>query len=75
MTAPQLRQYLQNAPLTLHLGSGRKFRVPHTDYAHVSPNGKFVIVYGATPDDIFEIVGLKDIESVTMKNPKNQSAA
>ncbi|MSU50432.1 MAG: hypothetical protein EXS37_15335 [Opitutus sp.] len=63
MTANQLRQTLENAPLTLHLVSGRSLRVQHTDYALVSPTGDSVAVYSKAGG--LTLVSLSNIESIT----------
>ena len=37
MTAEHLREILHSrAPLIVHVMSGRRFVIPHSDYAHIS---------------------------------------
>lgn len=60
--AAQLRETLQNAPLTLQLVSGRTLRVLHTDYALVSPTGDSVAVYSKAGG--LTLVALSNIEAI-----------
>ncbi|MBI4625589.1 MAG: hypothetical protein HY736_20515 [Verrucomicrobia bacterium] len=73
MTAAQLRKYLaEDAPLTIHVGSGRKFYVPHTDFAMLSTSQKFLVFFDAR--DIAEIIPLRSIESITLARKKTSAA-
>ncbi len=69
MNATQLRETLNNAPLTLLLVSGRTLRVPHSDYALVSPTGDSVAVYSKAGG--LTLVSLNNIEAVKPEGKKN----
>ena len=69
MTATQLRQTLENAPLTIELVSGRTLRVQHTDYALVSPTGDSLAVYSKAGG--LTIVSIHNIESIKPDRKKN----
>jgi len=69
MTATQLREIFQNAPLTIHLVSGRTLRVQHTDYALVSPTGDSVAVYSKAGG--LTLVSIGNIESIKPDRKKN----
>lgn len=63
MTAVQLRNHLhKHSPLTLNLVDGSKLQIPHTDYAHVSPSGRVLTVYGK--NDVLDIVLVSNIASI-----------
>ncbi|TWT42207.1 hypothetical protein RAS1_33370 [Phycisphaerae bacterium RAS1] len=53
-------------PFRLHLSSGRSLEVHHRDFIARSPAGRSVIVY--KPDESFEVVDLRLIESVEVGN-------
>jgi hypothetical protein len=48
MLAATVRDYLHRVPFTpfiIQMNDGRKYKVPHPDFAHVSPNRSTVTVY------------------------------
>ena len=48
MTATRIRELLHAVPFKpfkIHLPGGEKIRVPHPDFAHLSPKGKTMIVW------------------------------
>lgn len=69
MTATQLKETLQNAPLTIHLVSGRTLRVRHIDYALVSPTGDSVAIYSKAGG--LTVVSISNIESIKPDRKKN----
>jgi hypothetical protein len=65
MTLEEIRRLLhEDAPLTIHLVSGRQFHVPHTDHAAISMNNTSLIISDDQGD--IEIIRLPSIESVTL---------
>jgi hypothetical protein len=67
MTLDQLRKLLnEDAPLVIHLVSGREFHVPHTDYVALSQNGSSLSFWDAKNQ--LEIIRTATIESITVEN-------
>ena len=65
MTLDEIRKFLhEDAPLTIHLVSGREFFVPHTNHAALSRNNTSLII--SDDQDNLEIIRLPSIESVTL---------
>jgi hypothetical protein len=65
MTVDEVRKFLhEDAPLTIHLVSGREFHVPHTDHAAISKNNTSLII--SDDQDNLEIIRLPSIESITL---------
>ena len=70
MDSDEIRKLLErNQPFTVHLADGRKFSVPHRDFASVSPSRRTMTVY----DDqgLTEILSMVLISSLTV----NEQAA
>jgi hypothetical protein len=66
MTLEQIRRILrEDAPLTVHLVSGRSFHVRHTDYAALSMSDTSLIL--TDDNDQIEIIRLPSIESITLE--------
>ena len=64
MDVNQLKELLRaRSPVTLHIMSGRELKVPHTDFALFSRDGKTLVVL--LESDVFQIVNVAAIESVT----------
>jgi hypothetical protein len=65
MTVEHIRELLhKNAPLVVHLVSGREFRIPQGDFAHVSQSQNYLVF--TNEDDTVELIRLPSIESVTV---------
>jgi hypothetical protein len=66
MTVEYIRELLHsNAPLTIHVMSGRKFRVPHSDFAHISQSQNYLVWTDA--NDNLELIRLPAIKSITVE--------
>ena len=66
MTVEHIRELLHsNAPLTIHVMSGRSFRVPHSDFAHISQSQNYVV--WTNENDNVELIRLPSIESITVE--------
>jgi len=66
VTVQQLRAALHGMPFrpfTFHMGDGRSFHVPHSDFLSMSPTGRTVIVYQQDDDfSIFDLLLMTEIE-------------
>ena len=66
MTLEQIRKILhEDAPLVVHLSSGREFYVRHTDYAAISMSDTSLVI--TDDNDNIEIIRLPSIESITLQ--------
>jgi len=66
MTVEHVRELLHsNAPLTIHVMSGRTFQVRHSDYAHVSQSHNYLVF--THENDTVELIRLPSIESITVQ--------
>ena len=66
MTVERIRELLHaNAPLTIHVMSGRRFRVPHSDFAHISQSQNYLV--WTDEKDGVELIRLPAIESITVE--------
>jgi hypothetical protein len=66
MTAEHIREILHSqAPLIVHVMSGRSFRVPHSDYAHISQSHNYLVF--TDEKDRVELIRLPSIESITVQ--------
>ena len=70
MTIEKIRRILhEDAPFTIHLVSGRQFRVPHTDYAALGMNNSTLVFTDDTGS--LELIRLSSIESLTPEKTAN----
>ena len=66
MTVEHIRELLHSsAPLTIHVMSGRAFRVPHSDFAHISQSQNYLV--WTNENDSVELIRLPSIESITVE--------
>jgi hypothetical protein len=66
MTVERIREILHShAPLVVHVGSGRSFRIPHSDYAHISQTHHYLVF--TDEKDRVELIRLPSIESITVQ--------
>ncbi len=66
MTVEHIRELLHShAPLTIQVMSGRNFRVPHSDFAHVSQSQNYLV--WTDENDNVELIRLPSIESITVE--------
>ena len=66
MTVEHIREILHShAPLTVHVGSGRAFQIPHSDYAHLSQSQNYLVF--TDEKDRVELIRLPSIESITVQ--------
>ncbi len=66
MTVEHIRELLHsNAPLTIHVMSGRCFRVPHSDFAHISQSQNYLV--WTDEKDSVELIRLPAIECITVE--------
>ena len=77
MTSNQFRTVWKAAPFTpfqIHLADGRSLKVPHPDYAQLSPTGRIASVWD-TDGEAFETIDLLLVTSLkpvpTKKNGKH----
>jgi hypothetical protein len=56
MTIQQLDNIHRTRPFTVHMGDGRTFHVPHSEFLSRSPTGRTIIVYGK--DENFGVLDL-----------------
>ncbi len=54
-------------PLTIHMGDGRQFPIPHPDFLSMSPAGRTVVVYHA--DGSASIVDLLLMTELELSRP------
>ncbi|MGD0388908.1 MAG: hypothetical protein ABSC42_08140 [Tepidisphaeraceae bacterium] len=78
MTSDQFRTYWKAAPFTpfrIHLADGRSLKVPHPDYAQLSPTGRIASVWDID-GNAFETIDLLLVTSLkplpAKKNGKQQ---
>ena len=65
MTLDEIREVLHSSePFTIHMVSGRKFRIPHPDYAALGRNHA-TLVFTDTKGR-FELIRLNQIESINV---------
>ncbi|MBM3851806.1 MAG: hypothetical protein FJ399_01480 [Verrucomicrobia bacterium] len=65
MTLDEIRAILHNPdPFTIHMVSGRKFRIPHSDYAALGRNHT-TLVFTETKGRV-ELIRLNQIESISV---------
>jgi hypothetical protein len=65
MTAEHVREILHSrAPLVVHVMSGRRFVIPHSDYAHISQSQNYLVF--TDEKDRVELIRLPSIESITV---------
>jgi hypothetical protein len=65
MTAEHLREILHSrAPLIVHETSGRRFVIPHSDYAHISQSQNYLVF--TDEKDRVGLIRLPSIESITV---------
>lgn len=72
MTAEAVKEMLEAAPfvpLVVHLPDRPPMRVPHPDFAHLSPKGKTMIVWVENGEG-FRII---DVALVTELEPERES--
>lgn len=66
MTVEHIRELLHaRAPLTVHLVSGRKFLILHSDHAHISQSQNYLVF--TDEKDRVELVRRPSIESITIE--------
>ena len=64
-TAEHLREILHSrAPLIVHVVSGRRFVIPHSDYAHISLSENYLVF--TDEKDRVELIRLPSIDSITV---------
>ena len=66
MTSDQFRSVWKAAPFTpfrIHLADGRSLKVPHPDYAQLSPTGRIASVWD-TDGNAFETIDLLLVTSL-----------
>ena len=66
MTANRIRELLHAVPFRpfkIHLSSGTKIRVPHSDFMSIAPSGRIAVVFGPKDEtytlDVFLITALE----------------
>jgi hypothetical protein len=65
MTGEQIRNYFEAIPFVpfrVHTASGRSADVPHPDFMHLSPTGRWLIV--DKPDDTVELIDVLLVTSL-----------
>lgn len=71
MTINEFRNLLTAQPFhsfTINLADGRSIPVKHREFTLPSPSGRTVIVY--QPDDLFDIIDLLLVTSLTVNGKK-----
>lgn len=69
MTTEQFRKALSARPFrpfTIRTADGERLRVPHPEFALLSPGGRTAVI--ATGDEEFEIVDLLLVSAIEMRN-------
>jgi hypothetical protein len=75
MTAEQIYRHFEATPFVpfrVHMASGNSADVPHPDFMHLSPTGRWLIVN--RPDDSVEMIDILLVTSVETL-PRNGSRA
>jgi hypothetical protein len=65
MTGEQIRRHFeatQFVPFRVHVASGKSADVPHPDFMHLSPTGRWLIV--DRPDDTVEMIDVLLVTSL-----------
>ena len=65
MTSEQLRRHLEAVPFKpfrVHMANGRSADVPHPDFLHVFPGGRYASV--VHPDDTMEVMDVFLVTSI-----------
>ena len=66
MTVEHIRELLNSsAPLTIQVMSGLRFRVPHSDFAHISQSQNYLV--WTDEKDKVELIRVPSIESITVE--------
>jgi hypothetical protein len=75
MTGEQIRRHFEATPFVpfrVHMASDKSANVPHPDFMHLSPTGRWLIV--DRPDDTVEMIDLLLVTSLKTL-PRNGSRA
>ena len=65
MTGERIRGFYRASPFQpfrVHMANGRSVDIPHTDFMHLSPSGRWLTV--DRPDDSFELVDVLLVTSI-----------
>jgi hypothetical protein len=76
MLAQTIRDYLEEVPFIpfiIQVNDGRRFTIPHPDFAHVAPKGSTVTVYGDKDGGrVLSSLLIASVELMPRKEPRKK---